>query len=137
MPSLIVSNIFEKSLKKLPKDTLKKIEKVKRLIQENPHHPSLHLKKIQESVRKDVFECRVDDFWRMVLRQDEGNKYDLIYVGPHDKAIKYGAGLREAPAYYGADENLAIVLNLYLAGDEKAIVFIEIVDEVFMKWMEE
>ena len=136
MPSLIVSNIFEKSLKKLPKDALQKINKTKQLLQADPHHPSLHLKKVQESVRKDVFECRVDDFWRMIVKQDEGNKFNLIYVGPYDKAIKFGAGLREAPGYYDVGTDLVDIFDSYLAGDESAVQFITISEEEFIKWVE-
>ena len=68
-----MSDVFTESASRLPKDAKAKLFKVFTLLAKNPKHPSLHFKKIQGANRKDIYECRVDLFWRLII-QDLGGK---------------------------------------------------------------
>jgi hypothetical protein len=127
MPILRMSTIFAESANRLPKEAKVKLTKAFMLLANNPRHPSLQLKKIEGAVRKNVYECRLDQFWRIIVREVGDMTYDLVYVGAHDEAIGYGARLREAPTYYSsADKPILEHLNSYLSGDEQALEFVDI-----------
>ena len=123
MAILRMSNIFAESANRLPKEAKAKLPKVFMLLTNNPRHPSLQVKKIEGAVRTNVYECRLDQSWRIVLQELGEMTFDLVYVGAHDEAISYGARLREASVHYGSDVPILERLNSYLAGDEQALEF--------------
>jgi mRNA-degrading endonuclease YafQ of YafQ-DinJ toxin-antitoxin module len=123
MAILRMSNIFAESANHLPKEAKTKLLKVFVLLTDNPRHPSLQLKKIQGASRKDVYECRIDQFWRIVLKEVSEMTFDLIYVGAHDEAISYGARLREARVEYGLSASIENRLEFYLVGNDEALEF--------------
>jgi hypothetical protein len=83
----------------------------------------LQLKKIQGAVRNDIYECRVDQFWRLILQDLGGMLFNLICVGAHDDAIDHGAALREAAASYATAASASERIQAYLRGDETALSF--------------
>lgn len=126
--TLRMSSFFTQSASQLPKEARAKLPKVLNLLTTDPRHPSLHLKKIEGVSRKDVYECRLDNFWRIIMRQAEGLIYDLMYVGAHDEAIHHGLMVQEPRATYivGLTPNMADLVEAFLAGDEDTISFREI-----------
>jgi len=126
MAILQMSTIFTESANRLPKEAKVKLPKVFMLLTDNPRHPSLQLKKIEGAVRKDVYECRIDLSWRIVLREIGKMTFDLVYAGAHDEAISYGARLREAGIIYGMYVSMESRLESYLAGNYDAIEFIPV-----------
>ena len=123
---LTMSNIFAESADSLPKEARAKLTKVFKLLTSNPRHPSLQLKKIKGAIRPNVYECRLDRSWRLILQGMDGMDFDLLYVGAHDKAIRYGARLREPASYYGESMPIAERLESYLAGNDKALEFVTV-----------
>ena len=126
MTTLTMSNIFAESADRLPKAAKAKLPKIFKLLTNNPRHPSLQLKKIKGSSRPNIYECRLDRSWRLIL-QDRGNMtFDLVYVGAHDDAIGYGARLRESGSHYGSSVSALERLESYLAGDNEALEFVAV-----------
>jgi len=123
MAILRMSSIFAESANRLPKEAKTKLLKVFVLLTDNPRHPSLQLKKIQGTSRKDVYECRIDQFWRIVLKEVGEMTFDLIYAGAHDEALSYGTQLREARVEYGLSESIENRLKSYLVGNDEALEF--------------
>jgi len=126
MAILRMSNIFAESANRLPKDAKAKLPKVFMLLTGNPRHPSLQLKKIEGAVRRNVYECRIDQFWRIVLQEVGEMNFDLVYAGAHDEAIRYGARLREVSVPYEVSRSIESRLESYLAGDDEALGFITV-----------
>jgi hypothetical protein len=96
------------------------------LLTDNPRHPSLQLKKIKGTVRPNVYECRLDRSWRVILEEVGDMTFDLLYVGAHDEAIGYGVRLREQSASYGPSAPIFERLESYLAGDDQALEFVTV-----------
>jgi len=130
MVTLQMSNIFAESANRLPKQTKAKLPKVFALLTTNPRHPSLHLKKIKGAVRSNIYECRLDQSWRLILREI-GGIYDLVYVGAHDEAINYGVRLRERGVPYDSHVPIMERLESFIAGDDKALEFVLMTPEYF------
>lgn len=101
MAILRMSSIFAEAANRLPKEARAKLLKAFMLLTNDPRHPSLQVKKIEGAIRPNVYECRLDQSWRIVLQEIGNLTFDLVYVGAHDEAISYGARLREADAHYG------------------------------------
>ncbi len=123
MAILRMSNIFAESANRLPKEAKAKLPKAFMLMTNNPRHPSLQVKKIEGACRTNVYECRLDQSWRIILQEVGKMTFDLVYVGAHDEAISYGVRLREASVHYGSDVPALERLKSYLAGDELALEF--------------
>lgn len=87
---LNMSKDFAKSAESLPKEIRAKLPKVFLLLISDPKHPSLQVKKIQGAKRKDIYECRVDQSYRMIIRDLGEMKYDLVAIGEHDKTLSLG-----------------------------------------------
>ncbi|QLQ30258.1 MAG: hypothetical protein HZT40_04180 [Candidatus Thiothrix singaporensis] len=68
------------------------------LLTSDPRHPSLQVKKIKGAKRNDVYECRIDKSWRMVMRDIGQMQYDLIAIGEHDKTINLGKSVLDDSA---------------------------------------
>ena len=123
MAELKISEVFAESANRLPKEAKTKLLKVFMLLTSNPHHPSLQLKKIKGAARNDIYECRLDQFWRLVVQDLGGMLFQLVYVGPHDEAIERGAVARETPASYGIPLGLDERIDSFLSGGDTALVF--------------
>jgi hypothetical protein len=121
-----MSNIFAESAQRLPKDAKLKLTKAFSLLTKDPRHPSLQLKKIKGAVRPNVYECRLDQSWRVILQETGEMTFDLVYVGPHDEAISLGARLREAGASYGPQVSIVERLESFMAGDDQSIEFVAV-----------
>ena len=124
MTILRMSSIFAESANCLPKETRAKLPKAFMLLTSNPRHPSLQLKKIKGAIRSNVYECRLDRSWRLVLQEMGDMNFDLVYVGAHDEAISYGARLRERGPRYDSSVSIVERLESYLAGDDQALEFV-------------
>lgn len=120
------SSLFWESASCLPKEARAKLPRVLLLLTTDPRHPSLQVKKLEGAARADVYECRLNQFWRIILRHVEAMTYDLVYVGPHDEAIRRGLGVREPSAPYGVEPDLLVVLQSFLDGNDEHVVFREI-----------
>ena len=121
-----MSSIFVEAATRLPKEARAKLPKAFMLLANNPRHPSLQVKKIEGSVRSNVYECRLDQSWRIILQEMGEMTFDLVYVGAHDEAIGYGARLHESGAPYGSDKLITERLKMYLAGDDEVLKFTEV-----------
>jgi hypothetical protein len=126
MITLRMSSIFAESANRLPKTARAKLPKVFTLLTNNPRHPSLQLKKIKGSTRPNIYECRLDRSWRLILQERGNMTFDLVYVGAHDDAIGYGARLRESGSHYGSTTPIPERLESYLAGDNEALEFVAV-----------
>ena len=72
---------FKKDYKKLPSNIQKAVDKQLAWLLENPDHPSLNLKKMQDP--RDIWEGKVTRGYRFTL-QIEDDRYILRRVGTHD-----------------------------------------------------
>jgi len=129
MPLRKASNDFLKHLKTLPDAAKKKLVKVLILLLNDPKHPSLNLKKMQATQSSEIYECRLDDFWRLILKRIDDMNFDLIYVAQHDKALRYGESiLCEAGTAYDKFKSDDERLQRYLSGDENVFSFSSLPD---------
>ena len=78
---LAFTKIFVREYRKLPEETQKAVDKQLELLMENPKHPSLNLKKMQDP--RGIWECRVTYSYRFTF-QIEDDTYILRKVGTHD-----------------------------------------------------
>ncbi|GAB5492000.1 MAG: hypothetical protein Phog2KO_22150 [Phototrophicaceae bacterium] len=72
---------FEKQYTKLQKKIRDKVDKQIAFLAQNPHHPSLNTKKMQNT---HLWECRVDYHFRMVFELQEKQVIILLFVGTHE-----------------------------------------------------
>ena len=126
MAILRMSSVYAQSANRLPKEAKVKLTNAHMLLTDNPRHPSLQLKKIEGSARKNIYECRLDQSWRIILQEIGDMTFDLIYVGAHDDAISFGARIREAPALYNSYTPMLEYVNSYLAGNDQALEFVPV-----------
>ncbi|MCX5977749.1 MAG: cytotoxin [Coprothermobacterota bacterium] len=81
---------FLKAFKLLPADTQRKTLKALAKLGQNPHHPSLEMKKLQG--RDGVWEARVDQKYRFTVhfeRNAEGEAICVLRnVDYHDECLK-------------------------------------------------
>ena len=127
MPVLRMSTIFTESANSTPKETKPKLIKIFMLLTKDLRHSSLQLKKIKAAKQKNIYECRVDKSWRLILKMCD-NHLDLLYVGRHDEAIIYGKKLNNnirykvscKPALRKPEATLEI-LRSYLAGNSSVL----------------
>ncbi len=140
MVTLRMSNVFLEAAEQLPKNTRAKLPKALKLLTKDPRHPSLQVKKIQGAVRPDIYECRLNDSFRIILRDLGQMTFDLVFVGPHDHAISMGARACEPLAQYGLEQLPETVLRpwdavlSYIAGNENALHFLAITKEQVTDW---
>lgn len=101
---------------------------------EDLQHPSLNFEKLKGAVRPNVYECRIDKYWRIILKKT-GKIIFLVYAGKHDKAIRYGTQLAEEQVSYGGDKEASITESLesYLAGDDNTLEFISVTQDEFKR----
>ena len=78
---LFYSRSFIRNYQHLPVNTQKQIDKQIKLLLENPHHPSLNIKKMNDP--REIWEGRVSAGYRFTY-QIRGDIYILRKVGTHD-----------------------------------------------------
>lgn len=83
--AIIITARFKKAYQVLPPGIQKKVQKALRLLEENPRHPSLQVRKIQGT--DDNFEGRVDIKYRFSFQFDGEDKI-LRNVDNHDDCLK-------------------------------------------------
>ncbi|MBN1664692.1 MAG: hypothetical protein JW943_13925 [Deltaproteobacteria bacterium] len=76
---------FQKRYHKLPAAIQDKVDRQIEQLSTNFKHPSLHTKKIKG--REDIWEVRVDDFYRLTFEIVEDTIF-LRIVGNHDDVLK-------------------------------------------------
>ncbi|MDT8900400.1 type II toxin-antitoxin system YafQ family toxin [Anaeroselena agilis] len=89
MPKISRSDRFIKELQKLVGKgvlTIEQVEKFLRLIEENPRHPSLRIKKIQGTA--DIFEASVNMSIRVSFQYIKPDTVYLRNIGEHDMTLK-------------------------------------------------
>ncbi len=72
---------FKKDYQALSEEIKKRVKKQLRIIKQNPRHPSLHTKKMNDP--REIWEARVTEFYRFTF-QIEKDIYILRRVGTHD-----------------------------------------------------
>ncbi len=77
---LYATEKFKKQYQKLPEAIQKEAEKQLDFLLSNPHHPSLHLKKMEDS--RNIWEARVTVSYRFTFQID-GDYYILRTIGTH------------------------------------------------------
>ena len=82
---IIITNRFKQAYRKLQPRIQKKVKKALRLLDENLHHPSLRVRKIQGV--ENIYEGRVDRKYRVSF-QMEGDDAILRNVDNHDDCLK-------------------------------------------------
>ena len=83
--ALIFTVRFRKAYRSLPAQIQKKAKKTLRLLDENPRHPSLRVKKIRGA--GDIYEGRVDQKYRFSF-QFAGDDRVLRNIDNHDECLK-------------------------------------------------
>ncbi len=86
MPEIELTETFHSWYARLPDKIKKKIQKVLRLLAENPRHPSLRSKPIVGA--KGLFEARVDQKYRLTYERLPNDVLQIRVVGKHDEALK-------------------------------------------------
>ena len=74
-------NSFKTAFKKLPPEIQKRFEKQLKLFIENPRHPSLRVKKMEDP--RNIWEGRITYSYRFTFQAEE-NTYIFRKVGTHD-----------------------------------------------------
>ena len=86
MPKVRSTPRFIKAYVKLPASVREKIDKALLLLAENPRHPSLQTKPIQNS--GGIYEARVDINFRLTYERLSDDTLLIRYVAKHDDALK-------------------------------------------------
>jgi mRNA-degrading endonuclease RelE of RelBE toxin-antitoxin system len=76
---------FVREYRRLPQEIQRDVDKQLELLMENPNHPSLSLKKMQDP--RSIWECRVTYSYRFTFQLEDGT-YLLRKVGTHDTLKK-------------------------------------------------
>ena len=93
--TLTMDRSFAHTADLLPKEARAKLPKFFCEFITNPRHPSLHFEKITGAARRDIYKCRLDQYWRIIVKEiRRGSTYTLVCVGRHDEAIELGRKLK-------------------------------------------
>ena len=80
-----LSRRFLKAYDRLPVRIQTKVDKAVELLDANPRHPSLQAKPIHHA--PGIYECRVDQNYRLTYERLEEDILYLRVVGPHDETL--------------------------------------------------
>lgn len=83
---IVLTHRFKKAYQRLPAPIQQEVKKALRLLDENPRHPSLQVKKIKGRT-DNIYEGRIDKKYRFSF-QFEGNDKILRNVDNHDDCLK-------------------------------------------------
>lgn len=78
---------FERAYKKLTPNQKDAVDKALTRFLDNPRHPSLHFEKLRGSRYRTI---RADLGMRIILRGGQDDHFDLVDVGSHNLADRYG-----------------------------------------------
>ncbi|HLE37237.1 MAG TPA: type II toxin-antitoxin system RelE/ParE family toxin [Candidatus Acidoferrales bacterium] len=78
---VVILDDFRRDFARLPKELRQRTRKALALLEANPHHPSLHTKKMKGP--REVWEARVSLSHRIIFTW-EADCIILRRVGPHD-----------------------------------------------------
>lgn len=82
---------FERRVSKLGRPDLpKRVAAALKKLSENPPPSSIRLKPMEG--RKDLWEARVDQGWRLILKRtkdEQGDYFVVLDIGPHDILKRY------------------------------------------------
>ena len=78
---ILTSKPFEKDYGALPEEIKTLTDRKLRLLLQNPRHPSLQIKKMNDP--RSIWEGRITQSYRFTF-QIEGDTYLLRRIGPHD-----------------------------------------------------
>jgi hypothetical protein len=126
MTILRMSTVFAQCASELPSNEKVKLARIFMLLTDNPGHPVLKLQKVPGARRSNVYECRLDNSWKIILERTGQITYDLIYVGTAEDAVHFGETLREQPPGYGAGTTAVSKVGSYLCGEDAALEFIPV-----------
>ena len=73
---------FRDELAKLPKDIRARARAAYRRFRSNPHHPSLHFKKVHRT--RPIYSARINDDYRVVDSM-QGSEIVWFWVGKHEE----------------------------------------------------
>ena len=79
---LFFTHSFIRDYQALPENLQKTVDKKLRLFLDNPRHPSLNLKKMQDP--REIWEGRITKGYNSFTLQMEGDTCLLRRLGPHD-----------------------------------------------------
>ena len=126
MAILRMSTVFAQCANELPPEEKVKLARIFMLLTDNPGHPILQLQRVTGARRSNVYECRLDRSWKIILERTGEITYDLIYVGSAEEAVHFGETLREESAGYGAEGSMIGRVRSYLLGSDAALEFIPV-----------
>ena len=86
-PTLFRSNRFKRSYQKLTTEHRAAVDETLKRFEADPRHAGLHFEKLKGS---DYRTIRFSLGMRIILKGGDGNRFDLIDVGPHPVADRYG-----------------------------------------------
>lgn len=73
---------FRKLYEALPADVKRKADEAYRLFRQDPSHPSLHFKRIDDGGAPALWSIRIDRRYR-ALGLVEGDQITWVWIGPH------------------------------------------------------
>jgi hypothetical protein len=77
----LTTRSFREAFRELPTDVQERTRKAYRLFRQNPSHPGLNFKKIDEE--RNLYSARVGLGYRVIGRMD-GPSIIWFWIGPHD-----------------------------------------------------
>jgi hypothetical protein len=77
------TSAFRRLFKSLPADVRGQARTAYQLFAADPHHPSLHFKRVHET--EPVFSARVGRSYRVVGLREEADMIVWFWIGPHEK----------------------------------------------------
>ena len=78
---ILTTKPFDRDYEGLPESIRDTVDKKLQLFMENPHHPSLRIKKMEDP--RDIWEGRISRSYRFTF-QIQGDTYVLRRIGTHD-----------------------------------------------------
>lgn len=97
---LVASTEFLATANAAPKDLKSKIIKVLSLLSNDPKHPSLHFKRVR-GADPGIFECRIDQRYRMIVAKHKG-VLRCLHLDDHDDALKKARN-------FGVNEKISVI----------------------------
>jgi hypothetical protein len=77
------TSAFRKLFSSLPVEVREQARTVYRLFAADPHHPSLHFKRVHE--KQPIFSARVGRSYRAVGLREEADVIVWFWIGPHEQ----------------------------------------------------
>ena len=88
---IVRTDTFKRDFQALSAQLKRRTEQALRFLLSDPHHPSLHTKRIRGT--RNYWEARVTRSHRLIFTM-EADAYTLYAVGPHDIVDRFARGHR-------------------------------------------